>query len=89
MSAGGTPGNKGGTGRPPNKLRDLWRADLETVATVPRQIVDSTASKPMERIAALEFMAKYALPHQVEDTTPVTLSETERKAALLRALKLA
>lgn len=59
LNAGGTPGNKGGTGRPPNALRQLAR-DLygEYLEPSTRKIMDS--DNPMDNRTKVQILDHYA-----------------------------
>lgn len=62
LLAGGKPGNKGGSGRPPSdwkaKMAEaLDRAEAENVV---KTIIADPKAKPADRLKAIEFAASYA-----------------------------
>lgn len=59
LNRGGTPGNKGGTGRPPNALREEMRGDLAEVLIKLRQKVDYMDVDELQKYGAL--LARFGL----------------------------
>jgi hypothetical protein len=57
-----------GPGRPPNELRRLMRVDLEARLHVVRDALDNPDTSERDRLACLEFLAKYGLGTQKEHT---------------------
>lgn len=87
----GNPGNKGGTGRPADRVRAAMLADLEAARPKLLAIVNDPASKPADIINAIDKLAKYGMPAQVEvgeNPSAPMLTHAERVAALKRTLKL-
>jgi hypothetical protein len=59
--SGGTPGNKGGTGRPRTELRNRMCASLDQRLAIAEKILDNPEADPSDQLRALDFLAKYGL----------------------------
>lgn len=82
LNAGGTPGNKGGTGRPPSEVRKAFLAALEGGPEALVAIIQSPTSRDADRIAAIAAAAKIGLPVQIEPLPVAPLTPEERTARL-------
>ena len=60
MLTPGNPGNKGGTGRPPNAIRKLYKELLEGHAEVVATDI-LTGDNPRNKVAMMDHLAKYSL----------------------------
>lgn len=87
LNAGGTPGNKGGTGRPPSEVRRAFLEALQGGPAALQAIIASSASRDADRIAAIAAAAKIGLPAQVEVVPPPPLTPEERVRRLTDLLK--
>lgn len=58
LLSSGKPGNRGGTGRPSNIIRQRCAQSFESRIAVAEAIADDSTAKPSERLAALELLAK-------------------------------
>ena len=58
LKAGGTPGHKGGTGRPPSKIREAARLAFSERIEVLTAIADDEEARASDRIRAIEVLAK-------------------------------
>ena len=77
LKAGGTPGNVGGTGRPPNAVRAVMRANLEDV--IP-DLHKRWQEKEIDAIQYAEFLAKYAIG-PLKGVSDAELDEFARQVA--------
>lgn len=82
LNSGGTPGNKGGTGRPPDQFKELCRelaSGEKTIASVRKILEDSTHT---QLVAALRWASEhgYGKPNQ-----PVDVGVSDSLAALILA----
>ena len=68
LKSGGTPGHKGGGGRPRTELRNRMCGSLAQRLSIAEQIADNKKSNPSDRMRALEFMAKYGLGLTMTET---------------------
>ena len=59
LRTGGTPGNKGGTGRPPSKVRERCRDSFEERLPFLEGIVDDEGEKTSDRIKAHELLGRF------------------------------
>ena len=65
LNSGGTPGNKGGTGRPPNLVRQLAREKVYAgIPHIAKLMTD--AKRDADQIAAFAALARLGIPNQVE-----------------------
>ena len=78
LNSGGTPGNKGGTGRPPSEIRERMRGSLADRLRIAEEIADNKKSNDSDRLKALDFLAKYGLG------TTNTQTDTEGNDVLVR-----
>ena len=58
---GGNPGNRGGSGRPPSKIRAAMRESLDARIVIAEAIADDGDASPADRLRALDLLAKYGL----------------------------
>jgi hypothetical protein len=61
LNAGGTPGNRGGTGRPPSIIRERLRGSFEQRVKILESIADDDEAPPSDRMKAIDILAKYGL----------------------------
>jgi hypothetical protein len=61
LATGGTPGNRGGTGRPKDSIRASMRDSLEARIGIAEAIADDPKSSNSDRLKALEFFARYGI----------------------------
>lgn len=89
LNYGGTPGNKGGTGRPASKVREAFLAALDGGPEALTKIIQSPQSRDADRIAAIAAAAKIGLPVQIESvpTTPLTPAERTKRLTQLITTK--
>lgn len=84
----GNPGNKGGTGRPSNRIRELAQQGMETL--LPHLIkLGTKAQREADQITACLGVAKIAVPNQVEvgeNPDNPMLTPADRKARLKELL---
>jgi hypothetical protein len=75
LLAGGLPGHRGGTGRPPSALRERMRGALEDRVHIAEEIADDPNVSPADRVRALDFLARYGLGTRTElvDDAPESL----------------
>ena len=61
LNAGGTPGNKGGDGRPPSKVREACRQSFAERVPILEKIADGKLPdvKPADRAKAMDMLGKY------------------------------
>ena len=59
LRTGGNPGNKGGTGRPPSKIRTKCRDAFEDRLPFLQGIVDDEDERTSDRIKAHDLLGKY------------------------------
>ena len=59
LKAGGTPGHKGGTGRPPSKIREAARLAFSERIEVLTAIADDEEAKAVDRIRAIDLLGKF------------------------------
>jgi hypothetical protein len=78
LLAGGKPGNKGGTGRPPSAIRAQMRGSLAERISIAEAIADDKDAKASDRLHALDLLAKYGLG------TTSTETDTEGNDVLVR-----
>ena len=86
LNAGGTPGNRGGAGRPSAGVRAAFLDALEHGPARLKAIIDAPESRDADKIAAILAAARIGLASQVEVMQPEPLTPTERAervAALL------
>ena len=67
MNAGGTPGNAGGTGRPPNALRASLREVLEVGLPSLMDYATGQKGKPADTLKAIDICAKYGLNDKLDE----------------------
>ena len=86
LKAGGTPGNKGGSGRPPNELRGTLREILERGLPVLEGYIEGRV--PVKMVGKCEECG-----HEHEDyellPTDMILFQTTKAADRLKALEIA
>ena len=61
LLAGGRPGNRGGSGRPSNALRERLRGSLDERVAVLEEIADNPDASDRDRIKAVDILGKYGL----------------------------
>ncbi len=61
LYAGGVPGHRGGSGRPPSVLRERLRGSFEDRVNVLEAIADDEEADPQDRIRAVDTLAKYGI----------------------------
>ena len=86
LYAGGVPGNKGGTGRPPNIVRQLARERVyEGIPHIAKLMTE--AGREADQIAAFAALARLGIPNQVEvgENAEAPMLTTEERAARLKA----
>lgn len=66
LLAGGVPGNRGGTGRPPSVIRERLRGSFDERVKILEQIADDPKATAADRIKAVDMLAKYGLGTQQE-----------------------
>lgn len=89
LLTGGMPGNKGGTGRPPNALRELARQEMERHDLIPHlAILGKTAQREGDQITAITALARMAIPQQVDvgENPESPLLTPDQRQARLKAL---
>lgn len=74
----GNPGNKGGTGRPPDAIRATCRDSFDTRIATLEQIADDTNADPALRIRAIEALAKYGLGTTTDNTHRISRADLEK-----------
>ena len=70
LKPGGTPGNAGGTGRPPSQIRAALAHSFDERRYIYEKIADNKKGKVRDRLAALDSMGKFGLgdkPLEVAD----------------------
>ena len=75
LKAGGTPGHRGGTGRPPSKIREAARLAFSERIEVLTAIADDEEARASDRIRAIEVLAKAG------GVDKLALTEEEQPAA--------
>lgn len=81
----GHPNPTAGSGRPPSALRERMQGALDERLHVTEEIDDNPEARDADRIAALNFLAWYGLPAQLELETvadPVAWGERARAELL-------
>ena len=86
LRTGGTPGNKGGTGRPPSKVRKLCRDAFEAGIPMITAIRDDEDERTSDRLKAHELLGRFGgvaeLSLTVEEQPEEVLTpDQERKRA--------
>jgi hypothetical protein len=70
LNTGGTPGNKGGTGRPPNAIRERMRAGLDAALDlVDKMMEDPDQLSPAQKLQMVDLLARYGIGAKVDVTT--------------------
>lgn len=94
LNSGGTPGNKGGTGRPPNVIREMAREGMtKALPNILRIATASTSGQAVrdgDAVAAFAALARVGLPSQMEvgeNPEAPLLTEQERLARMKALLK--
>jgi len=88
LNSGGTPGNAGGTGRPPSAVRAASRASYYDRIPILEQIADDPTAANPERINAIKTLGGFGLSGSISvDDVRERLSATlaEIRAALPQA----
>jgi hypothetical protein len=65
LNSGGTPGNRGSTGRPPSAIRAAARAGFDAMLPTLTKIARATKSKDADRIRAIDVLGKYGMDQAV------------------------
>ena len=84
LKTGGTPGHKGGTGRPPSAIRELCRGSFAERLEVLTDIADDTEAKTIDRIRAIDLLGKYGGVDKLaltEEEQPVAGAMTPERIA--------
>ena len=84
LKAGGTPGHKGGTGRPPSKIREAARLAFSERIEVLTAIADDEEARAADRIRAIEGLAKAGGVDKlalIEEEQPVAGAMTPERIA--------
>lgn len=68
LRRGGT--NKGGPGRPPNKVRSACLHSFDQRRKVLEQIADDAKERAADRIAAVKALGQFGMPQQHEHSGP-------------------
>lgn len=68
LRTGGKPGNKGGTGRPPDAIRATLRLNFDSRIKVWTAIADDESKDDNLRIKAVEMLAKYGMGTTITPT---------------------
>lgn len=86
LNVGGTPGNRGGTGRPPSAVRARCLGSFDERIHVAEEIASSPAYEASDRLRALDLLGKYAglqkVEHTGEDSAPIRFTLDLGKAAI-------
>ena len=78
----GNPGNSGGSGRPPSAIRARCRGSFDARIPVAESIADDPNASASDRLRAIDVLAKYGLPLQVENETGFDLTPEQREARI-------
>lgn len=77
---GGKKGNRGGSGRPSNLIRQRCADSIDTRIAIAEAIADDATLRPSDRLAALSLIAKFAGldvlaydPYEAEDERQMRL----------------
>ena len=84
LLSGGRAGNRGGTGRPSNALRERLRGSLDERVAVLEEIADNPDASDRDRIKAVDVLAKYGLGTVREVTVEDVREKLRTTLELLR-----
>lgn len=89
LYAGGVPGNKGGTGRPPNELRRLAREGVAKALPNIQRLAENAdlSARDADAIAAFNALAKLGVPvqHEVGENPETPFLTPEQRVAAVKA----
>jgi hypothetical protein len=70
VRTGGNPGNKGGTGRPPNEIRARMREGLSAALDlVDKMMEEPDQLSPAQKLQMVDLLARYGIGAKVDVTT--------------------
>ena len=90
LRTGGTPGNKGGTGRPPSKVRKLCREAFEAGIPMITAIRDDEDERTSDRLKAHELLGRFGGVAELAlavDEQPEEEMTPERVAAIWASIE--
>ena len=80
LRAGGTPGNRGGTGAPSSELRARLRGSASERVAIAEEIADDPQASNADRLRAIDLLFKYGLGAAEDEAKAVTVGQLHLSA---------